>query len=51
VKEANRALKISRIIRDPRATAQECKKAAHEHPDEELTEYLQEISVMLRCIA
>ena len=44
-------MKIRSIIRDLRATARECKKAAREHPDEELSEYLQEISVLLTAIA
>ena len=44
-------MKISRIIHNLRATAQDCKKVAREHTDEELSEYLQEISVTLSAIA
>ena len=42
---------IRSIIRDLQATAQKCKKATREHPDEELSEYLQEINVILTSIA
>ena len=46
-----RALKIRRLIKELRSTAQECKSAARESPDKELSEYLTEVSVVLTSIA
>ena len=43
--------KIHRIIQQLRSTAQQCKTASRDTPDEELSEYLQEVSVILRSIA
>jgi hypothetical protein len=42
---------IDKIIKDLRSIAQECKKASRDCPDEELKNYLEEISVILRSIA
>jgi hypothetical protein len=44
-------LKIGRIIKELRSIAQECKNAARGSADEELSEYLMEVSVILRSIA
>jgi hypothetical protein len=42
---------IHRIIEDLRSVAQKCKMTAGDCSDEELTEYLQEIDVVLKSIA
>jgi len=44
-------LKLSRIIRNLQTSAHDCEKTSREHTDEELKEYLQEISVILSAIA
>jgi hypothetical protein len=45
------ALKISGIIKELRSIAQECKKASRESGDEELSEFLLEVSVTLSSFA
>ena len=42
---------VGSIIKELRSIAQECKFAAPAAVDEELSEYLQEVSVILRSIA
>jgi hypothetical protein len=42
---------VGSIIKELRSIAQECKIAALTAIDEELSEYLQEVSVILRSIA
>jgi len=42
---------VGSIIKELRSTAQECKIAARAATDEELSEYLQEVNVILRSIA
>ena len=42
---------VGSIIKELRSIAQECKIAAPAAIDEELSEYLQEVSVILRSIA
>jgi hypothetical protein len=42
---------IAEIIRDLRSLAQECKNAARDSVDEELSEYLTEMSVDLNAFA
>jgi len=44
-------LKVDQISKELRTLAQACKQAARDRADEELSDYLQEISVMLRSIA
>jgi hypothetical protein len=42
---------IRTILDDLRATAQKCKATAGDCSDEELSDYLQEVSVILKTIA
>ena len=42
---------IYRIIEDLRSVAQKCKLIAPNYSDEELSEYLQEVCVILKSIA
>ena len=42
---------VGSIIKGLRSIAQECKQASRDSPDEELSEYLQGVSVMLTSIA
>ena len=44
-------MKVGKIIKELRSLAQECKTASRDCPDEELSEYLLEISVIFRSIA
>jgi hypothetical protein len=44
-------LNIDKIIKELRSIAQECKTAARDCQDEELADYLQEITIILRSIA
>lgn len=42
---------VGSIIKELRSIAQECKRASRDSPDEELSEYLQEVSVIQTSIA
>jgi hypothetical protein len=42
---------VGSIIKKLRPIAQDCKQASRDSPDEELAEYLQEVSVILTSIA
>ena len=42
---------VGSIIKELQSIAQECNTAARASPDEELSEYLLEVSVILRSIA
>jgi hypothetical protein len=50
-KRVIRELKIGEIIRELRLIAQECENAARESPDEELSEFLREMSAILTSFA
>ena len=44
-------MKVRQVIEKFRSLAQECQTLAADHPDEELSAYLREISVTLTSIA